>query len=114
MLKTLSAQLAGEYGSGFSVSALQYMRGFFLGYPELLAKQHAVRVEFDARPVQHALRGELTAEEAWRAGVLHPGLSWTHYRVPAASVSDNLDFDAAEPTELAAAITEVDMKAGTK
>ena len=81
LLKTLSAQLAGEYGSGFSVSALQYMRGFFLGYPELLAKQHAVRVEFDARPVQHALRDELPAEEAWRAGVLHPGLSWTHYRM---------------------------------
>lgn len=81
LLKTLSAQLAAEYGSGFSVSALQYMRGFFLGYPELLAKQHAVRVEFEALPVQRALRGESPAEEAWRAGVLHPGLSWTHYRM---------------------------------
>lgn len=81
LLKTLSAQLAAEYGSGFSVSALQYMRGFFLGYPELLAKQHAVRVEFEALPAQRALRGESPAEEAWRAGVLHPGLSWTHYRM---------------------------------
>lgn len=81
LLKTLSAQLAAEYGSGFSVSALQYMRGFFLGYPELLAKQHAVRVEFEALPVQRALRGESPAEEAWRVGVLHPGLSWTHYRM---------------------------------
>jgi hypothetical protein len=30
-MKTLSGQLADDYGSGFSVSALQYMRGFFLG-----------------------------------------------------------------------------------
>ena len=36
------------------------------------------------------------------------------YRVPAASVSDNLDFGADEPNEVAAAITEVGMKAGTK
>ena len=46
LLKELSVQLSGEYGDGFSVSSLQYMRGFFLGYPDLLAKQHAVRVEF--------------------------------------------------------------------
>ena len=57
-LKTLSAQLCSEYGSGFSVSALQYMRGFFLSYPQLLSKQHAVRVEFDANTKQHAVRGE--------------------------------------------------------
>ena len=58
LLKTLSAQLADEYGTGFSVSALQYMRSFFLGYPDLLANQHAVRVDFAAEPTQHAPRGE--------------------------------------------------------
>ena len=36
------------------------------------------------------------------------------YRVAAESVSDNLDFDAGEPNEVAAAITKVGMKAGTK
>ena len=30
LLKSLSQQLTDEYGSGFSVSALQYMRAFFL------------------------------------------------------------------------------------
>ena len=81
LLKTLSTQLASEYGSGFSVSALQYMRGFFHGYPDLLAIQHAVRVEFAAAPTQHAPRGESTDDGAWHAGSLHPGLSWTHYRI---------------------------------
>jgi predicted nuclease of restriction endonuclease-like (RecB) superfamily len=87
LLKTLSAQLAGEFGSGFSVSALQYMRGFYLAYPELLApdNQHAVRVEFSAAQIQHAPRDESAAaggdRGAWRPGLLHPALSWTHYRL---------------------------------
>jgi predicted nuclease of restriction endonuclease-like (RecB) superfamily len=81
LLKTLSVQLASEYGSGFSVSALQYMRGFFLVDADLLANQHAVRVEFAASPTQHAARGESAEDPAWRAGTLHPGLSWTHYRI---------------------------------
>jgi len=57
------------------------MRSFFLSYPELLAKQHAVRVEFYAPPIQHAARVALPPEGPARAGVLHPGLSWTHYRI---------------------------------
>ena len=87
LLKTLSAHLAGEFGSGFSVSALQYMRGFYLAYPQLLAagNQHAPRVE-SAADNQHAPRDEsagssATAGGAWRPGVLHPALSWTHYRL---------------------------------
>ena len=58
LLKALSEQLSAEYGAGFSVSALQYMRSFFLGYPQLLAKQHAVRVVLDVQQIQHAVRGE--------------------------------------------------------
>jgi hypothetical protein len=45
LLKGLSCQLGREYGRGFSVSALQYMRAFFHAYPALLEKQHAPRVE---------------------------------------------------------------------
>jgi predicted nuclease of restriction endonuclease-like (RecB) superfamily len=80
LLKTLSEQLSSEYGDGFSVSALQYMRSFFLGYPELLAKQHALRVEFDTSQNQHAVRGDFGGDGDWRPGSLHSGLSWTHYR----------------------------------
>jgi hypothetical protein len=85
LLKTLSSSLQQEYGNGFSVSSLQYMRAFFLDYPRLLkvpptpggeagrqlssAKQHAVRV----------ISPE-TSETSWSPGYLHPSLSWTHYR----------------------------------
>jgi len=88
LLKELSAQLVGELGSGFSVSALQYMRAFYRAYPELLITiQHAVRVESGAglagsvAQIQHAVRGETAASGAgWTPGQLHNGLSWTHYR----------------------------------
>lgn len=85
LLKTLSSALQQEYGNGFSVSSLQYMRAFFLGYPHLLepppthggksgrqpssAKQHAVRVILPE-----------ASETSWPPGYLHPSLSWTHYR----------------------------------
>ena len=86
LLKALSEQLSAEYGAGFSVSALQYMRSFFLGYPRLLAKQHAVRVVLDVQQIQHAVRGESPRSHDGRdghdvqPGVLNPSLSWTHYR----------------------------------
>lgn len=96
LLKTLSEQLgAPDRGSqrgrseGFSVSALQYMRAFYLGYPGLLPNQHAVRGESGELEIQHAVRVEsatatVTAGPAaaapWRPGALHPGLAWTHYR----------------------------------
>ena len=80
LLKALSEQLSGEYGNGFSVSALQYMRSFFLGFPELLAKQHAVRVVLDVVQIQHAVRGEFASDSDLQPGVLNPALSWTHYR----------------------------------
>ena len=88
LLKTLSAALEKDYGSGFSVSALQYMRAFFLGYSRLLEKQHASRVKSGraARSSkQHAVRVVLSempvaGGDEWSPGHLHPGLSWTHYR----------------------------------
>lgn len=95
LLKSLSDALKKEYGSGFSVSALQYMRAFYLGYPALLGiqhaasveseKQHALRVESAQEPpdaISHAVR-DLSAQPAgadWQPGQLHAGLSWTHYR----------------------------------
>lgn len=82
LLQGVSVQLKQEYGDGFSVSALQYMRSFFLAYPALLPKQHALRVKSDEQPIRHAVRAELAAVEieGWQPGTLHPGLSWTHYR----------------------------------
>lgn len=88
LLLMLSEQLTKEYGAGFSVSALRYMRLFYIGYPALLPIHHAVRDEFSntAPTITNTLSqiiSTLVATEtgaAWKPGRLHPGLSWTHYR----------------------------------
>lgn len=81
LLESLSKQLSADYGDGFSLSALKYMRLFFLGYPELLANGHAVGDLSDsARAIGHAVRDESAAGTAWQPGALHLALSWTHYR----------------------------------
>lgn len=81
LLQTLSTRLSQDYGNGFSVSALKYMRLFYLAYPELLPNRHAVRDLSDpALAIRHALRDESVTDAAWKPGALHPGLSWTHYR----------------------------------
>ena len=81
LLATLSERLLQDYGDGFSVSALKYMRLFYLGYPELPANRHALRDLFgNAQPIGHAVRDQLAQGDSWRPGMLHEGLSWTHYR----------------------------------
>jgi predicted nuclease of restriction endonuclease-like (RecB) superfamily len=70
LINSLSKTLTDEYGSGFSISALKYMRLFFLTYPALLSKSHALRDQLD-KPSQ----------SEWKTGLLHPNLSWTHYRI---------------------------------
>ena len=69
LIVSLSKELTDEYGSGFSVSALKYMRLFFLSYPLLLTKSHALRDQLDQ-----------SNDSEWKAGLLHLNLSWTHYR----------------------------------
>ena len=59
ILKNVSERLTAEYGSGFSVSGLQYMRSFYLEYSDFLPIQHAPRVKSgtnDRGAKQHALR----------------------------------------------------------
>ncbi|MFT7559261.1 MAG: putative nuclease of restriction endonuclease-like (RecB) superfamily [Flavobacteriales bacterium] len=98
LLKGLSQQLTQKFGRGFSVSALQYLRAFYLAYPHLLAtreKQHALPPIFtnaadqkaapDApQAIQHAVRVESTVHNTVAGqdiiGRLNSGLSWTHYR----------------------------------
>ena len=61
LIKNISERLSVEYGSGFSVSGLQYMRAFYLNYPLFLPKQHALRVESGMNDIyekQHAVRAK--------------------------------------------------------
>jgi len=103
LLRQLSGRLHKEFGAGFSVDSLERFRGFFLQYPVLLTgeksaalrrissgsisaaprrisdgvqKLHSSRAKLDSGK-SHALRDQ---SESWQPGMLHPNLSWMHYR----------------------------------
>ena len=68
LLKELAARLTGEFGNGFSVSNLRYMRQFYLAYPGRIAPiRQTVSGEFPAfpnaqrlsAPIHQTLSGEL-------------------------------------------------------
>ena len=91
LLEELSKKLTQDFGVGYSVQGLRYMRQFYLEFPELVGTQ----------PIRHTLRGKLpllsvsaSAAEIrqrpcgeshlslkdWKPGQLHPNLSWSLYR----------------------------------
>src|ERR1035438_2349964 len=85
VLKSLSTALTADYGSGFSLTALKYMRTFYVAYPELVPMGHAVRDPLAAPrsdEIGHALRDLFVVPlgGGWKPGQLHADLSWTHYR----------------------------------
>ena len=75
LLEEISRELTTEYGEGFSVSALRYMRLFYQSYPDLLPIHHALRDESFSQ-----VFAGFSSGSAWQPGRLHSGLSWTHYR----------------------------------
>lgn len=83
ILEGLATRLSAEYGKGYSIQNLGFIRQLFLRYPGLLTPEQipyaARRESAPAAPtdpaIPHAPRGE-----SWRPGRLHPNLSWTHYR----------------------------------
>jgi predicted nuclease of restriction endonuclease-like (RecB) superfamily len=78
LLNELAARLTGEFGNGFSVSNLRYMRQFYLAYPERIAPiRQTVSGEFPAFPIHQTMSGELqtSAETTYKPFVL----SWSHY-----------------------------------
>jgi len=93
LLKNLAERLSADYGSGFSLTALKHMRGFYLGYPHLLDKGHALRDLLAPGATAAAAKGHAVRDlsagpamavspqgAAWQPGQLHAALAWTHYR----------------------------------
>ena len=108
LIGELSDYLTRDFGRGWSVRQLAYVRSFYLEYGCLLnaSKSNAVRSIFGAFGILHAVRAKSSAEtqdamrggaapqylasgseilhavrgESWKPGLLHPNLSWTHYR----------------------------------
>lgn len=94
LLEDLSKRLTADWGAGFSIQNLRFIRQFYASYPRLLeetAMRYAPRsqssgVLTEGADIRYALRSELEKEKTpreiktWEPGLLHPNLSWTHYR----------------------------------
>ena len=100
LLEELAALLTKDFGPGYSGTNLRWFRQFYVEYPALLPEEihHALRDKSSNRlspgraRIHHALRDEssdalwplqplsLGDGKSWTPGLLHPNLSWTHYR----------------------------------
>ena len=85
VLAGLSGRLTTDFGRGFDVRNLRYMRQFYLAFPvhrTLRDKAAAVKNRNALRSSSGvpAKRNALRSESASAAG-LRPELSWTHYRL---------------------------------
>ena len=93
LMAELSDHLQAEFGNGYSVDNLELFRRFYGEYSTLISD--APHRKFIAPQISDALRRKspsadssvLTFSESgvrsatkWRPGMLHPNLSWTHYR----------------------------------
>jgi predicted nuclease of restriction endonuclease-like (RecB) superfamily len=98
LIANLSLRMRKNFGSGYSENNLEHFRDFYATYPGLLLHRisHALRGESSVRPgtrIPHAARGllenggmlpvisEALPRKSWKPGLLHPTLSWTHYRM---------------------------------
>jgi predicted nuclease of restriction endonuclease-like (RecB) superfamily len=91
LLADLAARLTGEFGNGFSVSNLRYMRQFYLAYPERMALiRQTVSGELGSESIHQTLSGEfmkpsivqtLSGQSPDPGAQPQPAftLSWSHY-----------------------------------
>ena len=91
LLSDLSARLTGEFGNGFSVSNLRYMRQFYLAYPERIVPIcQTVSGELESDSIHQTLSGEFMkpsiaqtqfGQSINAASTTQPAftLSWSHY-----------------------------------
>ncbi|OGB33135.1 MAG: hypothetical protein A3F78_12400 [Burkholderiales bacterium RIFCSPLOWO2_12_FULL_61_40] len=77
----LSKQLTFDFGRGYSVDNLEAFRQFYIDYP-LLISETASRNLMNTDPTDHNsdTLSRNSADLDWAPGILHSGLSWSHYR----------------------------------
>ena len=81
VLAELSERLTRDYGRGYSVDNLEAFRQFYVDYPELISETAPRNLMLPAIS-ETVSRNSAAANtpSSWRPGILHPSLSWSHYR----------------------------------
>lgn len=85
LLAELSTRLNAEFGRGYSVDNLEAFRQFYVDYPQLISetvsrKSPPTGWALSLGPSSETSSRKSMSEESWQPGVLHPSLSWSHYR----------------------------------
>jgi predicted nuclease of restriction endonuclease-like (RecB) superfamily len=78
IIKELAARLTNEFGSGFSKSNLEYMRRFFLAYPERSQIAQTTSGTFPPLAIAQTLSGRLEEDSSGKSQLPFT-LSWSHY-----------------------------------
>ncbi len=93
LIESLAARLRKDFGDGYSVQNLRYMRQFYIAYPRLISDTESRKSESAiSSAIRHTVRGEsgdagslvaighTVCGESWEPGLLHPNLAWSLYR----------------------------------
>lgn len=93
LLESLAGRLRKDFGDGYSIQNLRYMRQFYLVYPHLISDAARRKSAGAISPaIRHTVRGEsgdagslvpighTPCGESWEPGLLHPNLAWSLYR----------------------------------
>jgi len=72
LIKIIADRLSKDFGKGFGVSTIKYIKQFYLTYSSEPGK------EFN-KPIGHSLSGQLVSST--KNPVFNPNISWTHYRI---------------------------------
>ena len=81
LLAGLSSQLSLDFGRGYSVDNLEAFRQFYIDYPQLISETVSRKLGYSGQVDGNSdTPSRNSADPDWVPGVLHAGLSWSHYR----------------------------------
>ena len=81
LLAGLSSQLSVDFGRGYSVDNLEAFRQFYIDYPQLISETVSRKLGYSGQVDGNSdTPSRSSADPDWVPGVLHAGLSWSHYR----------------------------------
>ena len=81
LLAGLSSQLSVDFGRGYSVDNLEAFRQFYIDYPQLISETVSRKLGYSGQVDGNSdTPSRNSADPDWVPGVLHAGLSWSHYR----------------------------------
>ena len=81
LIEELSIKLTTDFGKGFTVTNIKFMRLFYIAFPIGHALRDQLPAEKKQLQISHSLRDQSFSKKKQMWNALRPELSWTHYRL---------------------------------